>query len=137
MQKLLPVWEQFLSSVLCPLVTDHNSLDSTIPVGEENKMLPVLLQTQYISAPDNSSVGTLLDLASTDDYVTHSYAKKKGLSGKDIDLIIEGMGGKESSYRTKLYLVPIKIGAEILKIPCYGMDKITSVAGPPDSKSYR
>ena len=69
--------------------------------------------------------------------MTHKYARKHKLKGDDVDLIIEGMGGEEKSYKTKLYMVPISHGDEVYEIPCYGMDKITSVAAPPQMKSYR
>ena len=47
------------------------------------------------------------------------------------------MGGKEEFYKTKLCRVPIRHGDEVYEIPCYRMEKITSVAAPPEIKSYR
>ena len=124
--------------LLCPKKTIKSTSNSTtLTIQGENKMMPVMLQTQYVLTPDNSTVGALLDLASTDDYVTHSYAKKKKLLGEDVDLIVEGIGGEENCYKTKLYMVPIKIGEDKFEVPCYGMDKITSVLAPPGSKSYK
>ena len=126
--------------LLCPKAsktakTSSNSTTMTAINGDG--MLPVLLQMQYVFTPGGSGVGTLLDLASTDDYVTHRYARKNKLHGADVDLIIEGMGGEEKFYKTKLYRVPIKHGDVVYEIPCYGMEKITSVAAPPEIKSYR
>ena len=76
-------------------------------VQSDHAMLLVMVQAQFVAAPDNSDIGSLMDLCSTDDYVTHKYAKKKNLPGEDVDLLVEGMGGKETYYRTKLYMVPI------------------------------
>ena len=126
--------------LLCPKAsksakTSSNSTTMTAINGDG--MLPVLLQMQYVFTPGGSGVGTLLYLASTDDYVTHRYARKNKLHGDDVDLIVEGMGGEEKFYKTKLYRVPIKHGDEVYEIPCYGMEKMTSVAAPPEIKSYR
>ena len=69
--------------------------------------------------------------------MTHRYAKKSNFPGEDVELLVEGMGGKETFYRTKIYQVPVfdKNGKRI-DIPCYGMDEISSVAPPPESSSY-
>ena len=48
-----------------------------------------------------------MDLCSTDDYITHKVAKERGFHGEDVQLVVEGMGGKETFYDTKLYTVPI------------------------------
>ena len=78
-----------------------------------------------------------MDLCSTDDYVTHRYAKKRNFHGEDVELLVEGLGGKETFYKTKIYQVPVfdKNGVRI-DIPCFGMDEISSVAAPPESASY-
>ena len=79
-----------------------------------------------------------MDLRSTDDYVTHRYAEKQNFPSEDVDLIIEGVGGKESRYKTKVYQVPIfdKAG-EMFIIPCFGLDIISSIAPAPDKESYK
>ena len=90
-------------------------------VQSDHAMLPVMVQAQFVAAPDNSDIGSLMDLCSTDDYVTHKYAKKKNLLGEDFDLLVEGMGGKETYYKTKLYMVPIIVQEERYEIPCYAV----------------
>ena len=40
--------------------------------------------------------GTLLDNRSTDDFLTHTAANRIGLTGRPINLITEGFGGKKS-----------------------------------------
>ena len=58
--------------------------------------LSVLLQAQFVTSTHGSKIGTFLDLGSTDNYVTQMFAKKHKLQNKDIDLEIEGIGGKKS-----------------------------------------
>ena len=48
------------------------------------------------------------------------------------------MGAKETFYKTKIYQVPVfDEDGERIDIPCFGMDKISSVAPPPESASYK
>ena len=109
----------------------------TTTTGAEQSILPVMVQAQFVTGKDNTKIGTLMDLASTDDYITHRYAKKIGLHGEDVELIVEGIGGKETFYNSKIYQVPIldKNGVEVV-ISCYGMEEISSVTPPPEKESY-
>ena len=50
-----------------------------------------------------SKVGTFLDLGSTDNYVTHKYARKHNLHGENVDLEVEGIGGKKSYVKFTLF----------------------------------
>ena len=70
--------------LLCPKkpVTKSTSRAATMTVQSDHAMLPVMVQAQFVAAPDNSDIGSLMDLCSTDDYVTHKYAKKKNLLGR-------------------------------------------------------
>ena len=72
---------------------------------DRQSKLPVLLQAQFISTPPCSKVRTFLDLGSTDNYVTHKYAKKHKLHGEKVDLEVEGIGGKKSYVQSKVYTV--------------------------------
>ena len=60
------------------------------------------------------------------------------MHGEDVELIVEGIGGKETFYHSKIYQVPIvdKNGVEVV-IPCYGMEEISSVTPPPEKNSYK
>ena len=122
--------------LLCPNPVKSSSNVAKINTTSRNSMSPVLVQAQYVAAQDGSKIGTLLDLCSTDDYVTHKYAKMMHLEGKNVDLLIEGMGGKESRLMTKLYKVPIMVNGSVQIIPCYGIDTITSDVSPPEPGSY-
>ena len=66
---------------------------SSLTAQSDNAMLPVMLQAQFVPGLNGSKIGTLMDLASTDDYVTHRYAKKQNIPGEDVQLMVEGMGG--------------------------------------------
>ena len=109
---------------------------SSMTAQSEQAMLPVMVQAQFVSGLDGSKIGTLMDLCSTDDYVTHRYAKKHHLSGETVEVMVEGMGGKNTHYETKMYMVPIMVKGQKYEFPCYGMDKISSVASPPKKPSY-
>ena len=124
--------------LLCPSKSAIKSSANavTMSVSGNGELLPVMVQAQYVVSPDGSKVGTLMDLCSTDDYVTHRYARKNNLCGHDVELIVEGMGGNESFVSTKLYKVPIMVESKCVELLCYGMDKISSVAAPPSLRSY-
>ena len=109
---------------------------TSLAAQSDNAMLPVMLQAQYVPGLNGSKIGTLMDLASTDDYVTHRYAKKHNIPGEDVQLMVEGMGGKNTFYETKVYMVPIMVGKEKYEFACYGMDEISTVAPPPERSSY-
>ena len=109
---------------------------ATMTAKNTNTMLPVMVQAQFVTGCDKSEIGTLMDLCSTDDYVTHRYAKKNHLSGEHVELVVEGMGGKNTYYETKVYMVAIMIQGKKYEFPCYGMDEISSIAEPPEKDSY-
>ena len=60
------------------------------------KKSSVLLHAQFVTSIHGFKIGTLLDLGSTDSYVTHN------LKSEDIDLEIEGIGGKKIVCLTSL-----------------------------------
>ena len=97
---------------------------------------PVMLQAQFVSGPNGSKLGALLDLASTDHYVTNKYARKHNLHGDNILLTVGGIAGIESTIETKVYDVPLMVNGQMYVIQCYGLDVIASVAAPPDKESY-
>ena len=50
------------------------------------------------------------------------------IESDDIDLDIEGIGGKKSLISSKIYTVPIKIRGQVKDLKCYGMEVISSKA---------
>ena len=129
--------------LLCPKKPPLRSSSSNIAKTSSQTAaasvdLPVMVQAQFVTSEHNVKLGALMDLCSTDDYITHKVAKERGFHGEDVQLVVEGMGGKETFYETKLYTVPIydKYGVRH-ELPCYGMETISSVAPPPETRSYK
>ena len=60
------------------------------------KKSSVLLQAQFVTTIHGFKIGMLLDLGSTDNYVTHKFAKRYNIQSKDINLKIGGIGRKRS-----------------------------------------
>ena len=82
-------------------------------------------------------LGDLLDNCSTDNYIMHNIAKKLKLSGEDVKLEVEVVGGVRSNMDGKAYKVSVYdiYGIEHI-IECYGIDVITNPADPPEVESY-
>ena len=122
--------------LLCPSRKKGNAnvakvTSSNTAKGDRTKN-PVMLQAQFVSGPNGSRLGALLDLASTDHYVTNKYARKHNLHGDNILLTVGGIAGIESTIETKVYDVPLMVNGQIYEIQCYGLDVIASVAAPPE-----
>ena len=128
--------------LLCPkkpvrTKTNVAKVSTNTAVTVTQPMLPVMVQAQFVTGENNSKIGTLMDLCSTDDYVTHRYAELHHIPGEDVDLVVEGMGRQETFYHTKIYQVPIvDLNKVKCVIPCYGMEEISSVTPPPEAGSY-
>ena len=125
--------------LLCPSKKSNSNLCSTKAMIGNGSTLPlVMVQTGYVSAECGPRLGAMYDLCSTDDYITHKCAKRNGFEGIDVELIIEGIAGSEVKIETKLYTVYlVDDEAKVHELPCYGLDKISSVVNPPDSISYK
>merc|ERR1711888_206449 len=96
-----------------------------------------MVQTAYVNTPEGVRMGTMFDLCSTDNYITHKKARRLGCEGMEVELIVEGIKGVEYTENTMLYEVSLadKTGT-VHTYQCYGLDKISSTAPPPDKKSY-
>ena len=136
--------------LLCPkktakTITKASKTKSMIDNGEhtsitfgDQTLLPVMLQTGYVKGAHKKALyGAMFDLCSTDDYVTHESAKKFKYPEIDVELVIEGIKAQEYIEKSKLYLVPVvdKYGNKY-ELPCYGLEKISSAAEPPEKESY-
>ena len=126
--------------LFCPSRKKSNSnvakVSSSSTAKGDRVKSPVMLQAQFVSGLDGSRLGALLDLASTDNYVTNKYARKHNLCGENILLTIGGIADTESTIETKVYDVPIMVNGQVYEISCYGLDVIASVAAPPEKESY-
>ena len=72
----------FLLCTKKPVKSSSNvtSITNTSMCGPD--LLPVMVQAQFVNGVGNDRVGTLMDLCSTDDYVTHRYAERKNFQVK-------------------------------------------------------
>lgn len=77
-------------------------------------------------------IGTLIDLASDTNYITHKAASKLNLRSEDVILVVNGVGGMQVSVETKHYLLKIHVNTprgtlKSHQLICYGLDKIVEV----------
>ena len=101
--------------LLCPTKkarTDSNVAKNQPASSFAGKLMksPVLLQAQFVTSIHDCRIGMLLDLGSTNNYVTHKFAKKNKLQSEDIDVEIEGITGDKLLDSTKIYTAPIIYG---------------------------
>ena len=125
--------------LLCPKQKASSNLCSTKSmIGNTTSLLPVMVQTGYVTGEFGDKHGAMFDLCSTDDYVTHDCAIRHGFPGVDVELIVEGIAGTEVKIDTKLYTVILVDNTGVRhELPCYGLEKISSIAAPPEKKQYR
>ena len=128
------------------LSKDHSKAKCTYPVYP-CKLCKRKTSSNTAEVISNCSIGdeppevslanpVLFDLASTDNYVMQSYARKHQLHGEPVLLIVSGIRAAETQMETYIYSVPINIGGLTHKFPCYGLDTICSLAEPPEAVSY-
>ena len=125
--------------LLCPKKRVATNTSLTKSMIGSSELPPVMVQTSFVSIGRGmKKLGAMWDLCSTDDYITHKVARRLGLQGTDVELVVEGIKGVEHVERTKLYDVPVldmKGTSSIFQ--CYGLDVISSAADPPDKLSYQ
>ena len=125
---------------LCDANRSITKLHRTVTLHSKDAMLPVMLQANYVHYDDQRRLGTLWDLCSTDNYITHAKAEELHLEGLPTQLCIEGVAGVVTMVETKIYEVPVrrkkkKRGYTVFQ--CYGLDIIAGPAINPDEVSYR
>lgn len=86
-------------------VKDHSGLLTESGLQE----LPVIMMLLEVTANAGQRIGTLIDLASDTNYITHSAAKSLNLRSEDITLVVHGVGGMKIHVETKRYLLKIRI----------------------------
>lgn len=98
---------------------------------EENGLqeLPVIMMLKEVTTNAGQTIGTLIDLASDTNYITHKAADRLGLSGEEINLVVHGVGKMAIRVRTKRYLLRIRVrtsaGSEKAhQHVCYGLEEI-------------
>ena len=135
LSKLSPELVQQCRNAFCNVTSmAYNSTAAERGLLEENglKEYPVMLMLLDVAANDGQRIGTLIDLASDTNYITHRAASKLNLRGEDVTLVVYGVGGMKVSVTTKRYLLKIRINTprgtlKSHQLICYGLDKIAEV----------
>ena len=85
-----------------------------------------------VTAKAGQKIGTLIDLASDTNYITHKAAERLRLRSEKITLVVYGVGGMTIKVKTQRYLLKVTVktpkGTERAhKLVCYGWDEIAEV----------
>nr|XP_017209463.2 uncharacterized protein LOC108181536 [Danio rerio] len=94
--------------------------------------LPVIMMLLNVTANAGQKIGTLIDLASDTNYITHSAADRLNLKGEKITLVIHGVGGMKVRMKTKRYLLKIRVRTsqgtfKSHQLACYGLESIAEI----------
>ncbi|XP_035812328.1 uncharacterized protein LOC118471497 [Amphiprion ocellaris] len=94
--------------------------------------LPVIMMLLEVTANAGQKIGTLIDLASDTNYITHKAASGLNLRSEEITLIVHGVGGMKVHVETKRYLLKIRVKTakgtlKSHQLVCYGLDNIADV----------
>lgn len=82
------------------------------------------------TADAGQKIGTLIDLASDTNYITHGAARRLNLRNEKITLVVYGDGGMaKAKVKTQRYLLKVRVktptGMEKAhELVCYGLDEI-------------
>lgn len=85
-----------------------------------------------VTANAGQKIGTLIDLASDTNYITHDAADELNLRSEDATLIVHGVGGMQVTVKMKRYLLKIWVNTpkgtlRSHQLVCYGLDSIAEV----------
>ncbi|XP_032434156.1 uncharacterized protein LOC116729604 [Xiphophorus hellerii] len=110
--------------------TTQNQLNFLMDSGVQE--LPVLMMLLEVTANAGQKIGTLIDLASDTNYITHKAASRLNLKSEEITLIVHGVGGMKVCVETKRYLLKIRVKTskgtlKPYQLVCYGLDSIADI----------
>lgn len=93
---------------------------------------PVIMMLLEVTANAGQKIGTLIDLASDTNYITHEAAGRLNLRSEDITLVVHGVGGMKVFVKTKRYLLKIRVSTlrgtlRSHQLVCYGLDSIADI----------
>lgn len=93
---------------------------------------PVIMMLLEVTANAGQKIGTLIDLASDTNYITHEAAGRLNLRSEDISLVVHGVGGMKVVVKTKRYLLKIRVSTSrgtfrSHQLVCYGLDSIADI----------
>ena len=85
-----------------------------------------------VTANAGQKIGSLIDLASDTNYITHKAAGWLNLRSEDIMLVVHGVGGMKVLVKTKRYLQKSRINTprgtlKSHQLICYGLDNIADI----------
>ncbi len=94
--------------------------------------LPVIMMLMEVTTNAGQKIGTLIDLASDTNYITHEAADRLKLRGEKITLVVHGVGKMAIRVSTKRYLLRVRVktpkGTEKAhQLVCYGLEEIAKV----------
>ncbi|XP_039456743.1 uncharacterized protein LOC120433854 [Oreochromis aureus] len=94
--------------------------------------LPVIMMLLEVTANAGQKIGTLIDLASDTNYITHRTASSLNLRSEEITLVVHGVGGMKTHVKTRRYLLKIRVRTprgtlRSHQLVCYGLDSIAEV----------
>ncbi|XP_055768950.1 uncharacterized protein LOC129844827 [Salvelinus fontinalis] len=109
---------------------ENNQLGVTESSAVEE--LPVILMLLKVTANAGQRIGTLIDLASDTNYITHRAARRLNLRSENITLVVHGVGGMAMKVRTRRYLLRVRVKTPIgteraHELICYGLNEIANV----------
>ncbi|XP_073670542.1 uncharacterized protein [Paramisgurnus dabryanus] len=104
--------------------------------------LPVIMMLMQVTANAGQKIGTLIDLASDTNYITHKAAERLRLRHEKITLVVHGVGGMAMEVNTQRYLLKVRVktpkGTERAhEMVCYGLDEIARVHQVIDPEKLR
>ncbi|XP_059209564.1 uncharacterized protein LOC131988465 [Centropristis striata] len=100
--------------------------------GNGLQELPVIMMLLEVTANAGQKIGTLIDLASDTNYITHRAASRLNLRSEEIKLVVHGVAGMKVHVETKRYLLKIRVKTpkgtlRPHNLVCYGLDSIADI----------
>lgn len=101
-------------------------------MDSSTRELPVILMLLEVTTNAGQKIGTLIDLASDTNYITHRAARRLKLRSEKITLVVHGVGSMAMTVKTKRYLLKVRVktprGTERAhELICYGLDEVAKV----------
>lgn len=94
--------------------------------------LPVIMMLMEVTANAGQKIGTLVDLASDTNYITHKAADRLRLKSEKVTLIVHGVGGMTMKVNTERYVLKVRVQTpkgtkRAHELVCDGLDEIAKV----------
>lgn len=92
--------------------------------------LPVIMMLLEVTSNAGQKIGTLFDLASDTNYITHRATERLRLRSEKITLVIHGVRGMAMKVNTRRYLLRVKTPRGTKRahvLICYGLNEIPKV----------